>query len=58
MEDNNVRVLAYTLARIIDNNELSKVSGGASQMTHSETVKGTGGSGQGVDVVYDQSVDW
>lgn len=58
MKEKKERVFAYTLARTIDNDDLTKVSGGSAGMTHSETVKGTGGSGQGVDVVYDQSIDW
>lgn len=59
MTDIKERVFAYTLAKTIDNDELAKVSGGyAATVTHSETVKGTGGSGQGIDVSYDQSIDW
>lgn len=59
MTDSKERVFAYTLAKTIDNDELANVSGGyAATFTHSETVKGTGGSGQGVDAWYDQSIDW
>lgn len=48
MTDRKERVFAYTLAKTIDNDELANVSGGyAATFTHSETVKGTGGSGQG-----------
>ncbi|WP_019217967.1 bacteriocin [Legionella tunisiensis] len=59
MTESKERVFAYTLAKTIDNDELAKVSGGyAATTTHSETVRATGGSGQGVDVLYDQSIDW
>ena len=59
MENKKERVFAYNLAKTIGNNDLASVSGGAStQMTHRETVRASGSSGSGVDVIYDQSVDW
>lgn len=58
MEKTNERVLAYTLAKELGNDELSEVSGGSSKMTTRQTVRATGGSGQGVDVFYDVTVDW
>lgn len=58
MKNEKERVFAYTLAKEIDNSELTEVSGGSSQTTSKQTVRATGGSGQGVDVAYDVSVDW
>lgn len=58
MEKRNERVLAYTLARVIDIDELAEVSGGGAgraQMTSKQTVKATNA---GIDVAYDVSVDW
>lgn len=58
MENNQERVFAYNLSKVIDNDDLVNISGGSAQMSHHQTVHGSGGSGQGVDVVYDTSFDW
>lgn len=59
MENIKERVLAYTLAKEISHEELATVSGGSNNnLTHRQTVRASGGSGQGVDVFYDVSFDW
>lgn len=50
----NERVLAYTLAKEIDNKELAEVSGGSVQAT----LRPTGSSPRDYDGVADVSVDF
>jgi hypothetical protein len=57
MRNGNERVLAYKLAKEIDQKNLGEVSGGASNATHQQTVHVTGNSSS-PDVSYDVSVDW
>ncbi|MCP0914743.1 MULTISPECIES: bacteriocin [Legionella] len=55
MENKNKRVLGYTLAKQISNEELEQVSGGGGpQLTTRQTVKV---SGVASDVIYDVVVD-
>lgn len=61
MENKSERVLAYTLAKTMDINELSEVSGGggASQlkMTSRTTLKASGTNGSW-DTFLDGVLDW
>lgn len=57
MERNKERVLAYSMAKVIEHDDLSEVSGGY-QLSHGRTVAASGASGQGVDVHVDITVDW
>lgn len=54
MEKRNERVLAYKLAKEIDNDELDNVSGGS---VH-KTTRVTGDSARGPDCEVDVTVDW
>jgi hypothetical protein len=58
MEKENKRVLAYELATPISNEELGRVSGGNMQVTTRQTVKISGNSAQGPDVIYDVAADF
>lgn len=49
------RVLAYSMAKVIDSSELSDVSGG-SNWSHHNTVRASGSTGA-MDVFVDVSVD-
>lgn len=57
MENTKERVLAYRSSKVIDQKELSTVSGGVHWSQH-ETLGCTGGSGAGADACVDMSVDW
>ena len=58
MEIKKERVLAYTLARTINNDELADVSGGGG-MTSKQTLRPTLNGGiRTTDVFVDISVDW
>lgn len=57
MENKKERVLAYTLAKTIKPEHLETVSGGVS-LTNKETMRASGGSGQGSDIFIDVTVDW
>jgi hypothetical protein len=57
MENKKERVLAYTLAKTIKQEDLEAVSGGIS-LTHRESMRPSGGSGQGSDIFMDVTVDW
>ncbi len=57
MEKQKGRVLAYSLATVLDKESLSTISGGGgAQMTSRQTVKITGA--QSPDIAYDVAVDW
>jgi bacteriocin-like protein len=56
MESRRERVLAYTLAKEIDNDELSKVSGGGGMTTHM-TFRPSGQVNH-LDAEVDVTVDW
>jgi hypothetical protein len=62
MENNQERVLAYTLAKEISNQELIAVSGGAAWNTGHSTTGMTGGgsasSGQGGEAHVDATWDF
>ena len=57
MENTQDRVLAYNLAKVIDNEELAAVSGGSGHSTTGPTGGASGGSGQGgeahIDIHWD-----
>ncbi len=57
MENINERVLAYHMAKVIENDELAKIGGGGFWSSH-QTIGPSGGSGQGYDVHIDVSFDW
>lgn len=58
MDGINGRVLAYSLAKVIEEEELSQVSGGANVTNH-QCLRPSGGGGiQSMDVVIDISVDY
>jgi len=54
--ENKARVLAYSMAKEIDQSKLSDVSGGVN-MSHHETLRPTGSTGN-MDGFVDVSVDW
>ncbi|CEK12220.1 hypothetical protein [Legionella hackeliae] len=59
MENNCERVFAYTSAKVIEHEDLDKVSGGSTQgLTHSKTFHPTGSSRRDCDGVIDGSLDW
>jgi hypothetical protein len=62
MENAKNRVLAYTLAKTIDSNDLAKVSGGNDdaglKLSNKQSVYPSGSSAEGLDVRCDVSVDW
>lgn len=58
MNHQQERVFAYGLAKTICDSELENVSGGSFHWTHGQTAKATGGSGQGIEVVADVTIDW
>lgn len=55
--ENKERVLAYTMAKSLDQNELAEVSGGM-HMTHTSTAGPSGSYPGSWDVHVDISVDW
>ena len=58
MESKKGRVLAYSMAQVINKEDLSEVSGG-SQMTHQKTLQPSGGDGfRSMDPVLDVVLDW
>jgi len=57
MENNRERVLAYSMAKVIDHESLSDVSGGM-QLSNTQTFGPSGGIGQGADARIDVTVDW
>lgn len=57
MEPNQPRLLAYTLAKSIDLDELTEVTGASMQMSTKKTTLFTGHYEAGMDVEYDVSVD-
>lgn len=57
MEYQHGRVLAYTLAKVMDSDDLRHVSGGFSNGTAKMTFKVTGHALQSPDVQYDDTVD-
>ena len=58
MESKKERVLAYSMAKLIEQDELAEIAGGwgGHQSSHG-TGKATGGSGQGVDFRIDYTWD-
>lgn len=59
MEIKKERVLAYNLAKEINQTELAAVSGGgSSQLTNTQTLQPTGSSTRDADVSIDVSFDW
>lgn len=57
MENQKDRVFAYTLAKAIKPEEMEAVSGGVS-LTNRESLRASGGSGQGSDMCIDVTIDW
>lgn len=61
MEMQKERVLAYTLARVLDEKELSEVSGGGAGgvglMSHNTTLRPSGATGS-MDAFVDFHLDW
>lgn len=52
MENNNDRVLAYTLAKEVSHDELNEVSGAGFHLTKYTSLRASGGGG------YDGSIDF
>ena len=58
MEIQKERVLAYTLAKVMNQNELSEVSGGGGGLwCHDMTVQASGSNGN-MDTILDVHLDW
>jgi len=57
MENGANRVLAYLLAKTIDDNHLDQIAGGSAHMSSRHTVQVSGGSAQGPDFYYDVAAD-
>ena len=58
MEKNKKRIFAYTLAKTMDNEDITQVSGGAVQMTVHPTMKATlAGPASSTDVSFDADQD-
>mgnify|MGYP000567739803 CR=1 FL=1 len=55
--ENKERVLAYSKAKVMEPKQLEDVSGGVN-WCHRETVKASGGSGNGLDAFLDVTVDF
>ena len=58
MENAKERVLAYSKAKEISDEEMAEVSGGFGRMTTHMTSGFSGASGQGGEAHMDVSVDW
>lgn len=58
MEYEKKRVLAYCVAKVIDTEEMSRVSGGSVHWTNYSTVTTSAASIRGLDVQDDVRVDW
>ena len=58
MESKKGRVLAYSMAKVIDEGDLSEISGG-SNVTNHQCLRPSGAGGmQSMDVVIDITIDW
>ncbi|ASQ44605.1 hypothetical protein [Legionella clemsonensis] len=59
-ENNNERVFAYTSAKVIEHDDLDRVSGGggSSYLTTKATVAPTGSSPRDIDGRGDVTFDW
>ena len=61
MESRKERVLAYSMAKVIGDDELAAVSGGGAgpgHMSHIMTLAGSAGSGQPTMAHLDAKWDW
>ena len=57
MEINKERVLAYSMAKVIEKEELAEVAGGW-ELTNRMSAGASGGSGVGGEAHLDVIVDW
>ncbi len=58
MENKKERVMAYNLAKTINKEELTEVSGGTVQVSTKQSVQATSDSARGIDTPYDTIIDW
>lgn len=57
MENKQERVLAYSMAKVIEHEELAEISGGM-HWSHRETAGPSGSSAGDYDVRVDVTIDW